>query len=344
MAAYASVMKKSSDASGFIPQIAVVNGVCAGSAAAFAAMSDFVIASETADMYVTSPFLLGADDKKVSTVERMAESGVCDIICKETELAAKVKELISFLPENSESEAIVENDDDLNRLTPELEEAIANSDMATVIKTVADNGRVLEVASAYAPEMISAFVSVGGYSCGVIANNSSMNEGAITPAAADKAAGFVNLCSSFGIPVVTLVDSIGVDGNSGDAAYASSLASLAFSYAQSQSACVTAVVGKAYGVAGTVFGTKSVGADVVYATENAEISALSPDAAVFFLNQSEIAASADPEATRKEKMAEWKEKYASPVEAARLGEIDDIIYAEELRQRICAAIEMMNAD
>ena len=216
-----------------------------------------------------------------------------------------------------------------------------SKDPAAIIASIADNGKILEVASAYAPEMISAFVSVGGYSCGVIANNSSMNEGAITPAAADKAAGFVNLCSSFGIPVVTLVDSIGVDGNSGDAAYASSLASLAFSYAQSQSACVTAVVGKAYGVAGTVFGTKSVGADVVYATENAEISALSPDAAVFFLNQSEIAASADPEATRREKMAEWKEKYASPVEAARLGEIDDIIYAEELRQRICAAISML---
>ena len=344
VAAYSKVMKKAADASGYIPQIAVVNGVCAGSAATFAAMSDFVIASKTADMYVTSPFLFTGSDKNVKTVERMAESGVCDILCEESELSAKVKELISFLPENSECEAIVENDDDLNRLTPELEDAIASGDMNTIINTVADNGRVLEVASAYAPEMICAFISVGGYSCGVIANNSSMNEGAITPAAADKAAGFVNLCSSFGIPVVTLVDSIGVDGNSGDAAYASSLASLAFSYAQAQSACVTAVVGKAYGVAGTVFGTKSVGADVVYATENAEISALSPDAAVFFLNQSEIAASADPEATRKEKMAEWKEKYASPVEAARLGEIDDIIYAEELRQRICAAIEMMNAD
>ena len=336
MAAYAKVMKKAADASGYIPQIAVVTGVCAGSAAAFAAMSDFVIASEKAEMYVTA--------NACGCVENSAKSGIVDIVCAPEAVAAKAKELLMFLPQNCDSEAIVENGDDLNRLTPEIEAVLGKGDMNKIIASIADNGKVLEVASAYAPEMISAFVSVGGYSCGVIANNSSMNDGAITPAAADKAAGFVNLCSSFGIPVVTLVDSIGVDGNSEDAAYASSLASLAFSYAQAQSACVTAVVGKAYGAAGTVFGTKSVGADVVYATENAEISALSPDAAVFFLNQSEIAASADPEATRKEKMAEWKEKYASPVEAARLGEIDDIILTEELRQRICAAIEMMNAD
>ena len=335
MAAYAKVMKKAADASGYIPQIAVITGVCAGSAAAFAAMSDFVIASEDAELYVTA----GAS-KNIAT---SAKNGIVDIVCAQGEVAAKAKELLMFLPQDCDSEAIVENEDDLNRLTPEIEALLGKGEIKKIIASVADNGKVLEVASEYAPEMISAFISVGGYSCGVVATDSSVNDGSITAKGADKAAGFVNLCSSFGIPVVTLVDSIGVVSDSDDAEYASSLASLAFSYAQAQSACVTAVVGKAYGVAGTVFGTKSVGADVVYATDNAEISALSPDAAVYFLNQSEIAASADPEATRKAKMAEWKEQYASPVEAARLGEVDDIVLAEELRQRICAAIEMMNA-
>ena len=277
------------------------------------------------------------------TIATSAKNGLVDIVCAQGEVAAKAKELLMFLPQDCDSEAIVENEDDLNRLTPEIEALLGKGEIKKIIASVADNGKVLEVASEYAPEMISAFISVGGYSCGVVATDSSVNDGAITAKGADKAAGFVNLCSSFGIPVVTLVDSIGVVTDSDDAEYASSLASLAFSYAQAQSACVTAVVGKAYGVAGTVFGTKSVGADVVYATDNAEISALSPDAAVYFLNQSEIAASADPEATRKAKMAEWKEQYASPVEAARLGEVDDIVLAEELRQRICAAIEMMNA-
>ncbi len=341
MAAYAKVMKKASDASGFIPQIAVINGVCAGSAAAVAAMCDFVVASDKAEMYVTSPFVT----KLANGVSVAANNGTVDVVCAGGELSAKVKELISFLPQNSEDEAIVENDDDLNRLTPEVQKLLGSGKMNEIIKTVADNGRVFEVAKDYAPEMICAFVSVGGYSCGVVANNPAQKNGAITPAAADKAAGFVNLCSSFGIPVITLVDSVGTEATaeSENAAYASAIASLAYSYAQAESALVTAVVGKAYGVAGSVFGSKSVGADIVYATENAEISALAPEAAVSFLYANDIKSAEDPEKARKDKLAEWKEENASPVEAARLGEIDDVIVADELRQRICTAIEMMNA-
>ena len=338
MSAYAKVMKKMSDASGYIPQIAVINGVCAGSMAAAAAMSDFVVASESSEMYVTSPFVT----KLSASTEVASKCGTVDLVCGADELAAKVKELIMFLPQNSDSEAIIENDDDLNRLTPELDKVLGNGKMFDVIKSVADNGRYFEVAKDYAPEMITAFVSVGGYSCGVVANNPAHKNGAITPAAADKAAGFVNLCTSFGISVITLVDSVGTEANAENenAAYASSIASLAYSYAQAPAALVTAIVGKAYGVAGTAFGSKAMGADVVYATENAQISALAPEAAVAFLYGNDIKTEAD----RKEKLAQWIDEQASPVNAARLGEVDDIVVAAELRQRICAAIEMMNAD
>ncbi len=340
MAAYASVMKKAASASGYIPQIALISGVCAGSAAAFAAMSDFVIAADNAEMYVVSPFL--TNDK--NSIASGAKNGTVDIVCAENELGAKAKELLMYLPQSAESEAIIENADDLNRLTPETAKSIANGDMRAVVKSVADDGRVLELASEYAPEMICSLVSVGGFSCGIVANDPKINNGAITPCAADKAAGFVNLCTSFGLPVVNLVDSVGIDAEKAPEAYASALASLAYSYAQAAAPVVTAVIGKAYGVAGTVFGSKSVGADVVYATENAVISAMAPDAAVSFLHSSEISESEDPVKTRKELTEKWNSENASPIEAARLGEVDDIIDYAELRQRICTAIEMMNAD
>ena len=342
MAAYAKVMKKMADASGYVPQIAVINGVCAGSMAAAAAMSDFVVASDKAEMYVTSPFVT----KISATAEVAAKCGTVDLICSENELAAKVKDLITYLPQSADSEAIVENDDDLNRLTPEVEAMLDSGKSFDIIKAVADNGKVLEVAKDYAPEMISAFASVGGYSCGIVANNAAVKNGAITPAAADKAAGFINLCTSFGLPVVTLVDSVGAEANAENenAAYASSIASLAYSYAQAPAALVTAIVGKAYGIAGTVFGSKSVGADVVYATENAVISPMAPDAAVSFLHSAEITSAEKPEEARKEMVEAWIEENASPVNAARNGEVDDIVVAGELRQRILAAVEMMNAD
>ena len=342
MAAYAKVMNKASEASGYIPQIAVISGVCAGSAAAIAAMSDFVIASDKSEMYISSPFVT----KLTGDIAVAAKNGTVDAVVAEGELAAKIKEIVSVLPQKSDSEAIVENDDDLNRLTPEVEGLLGGKDMRAIIKAIADNGVVSEIGTEYAPEMISAFISVGGYSCGVVANDPAVKEGAITPGAADKASGFVNLCASFGLPVITLVDSVGAEASAENetAAYASSVASLAYSYSQAPAVLITAIVGKAYGMAGTVFGSKSVGADVVYATENAEISALSPEAAVAFLYSSEIASAEKPEQARNEKIAEWREENASAVNAARLGEIDDVIVAEELRQRICTAVEMMNAD
>ena len=342
MAAYAKVMNKASEASGYIPQIAVINGVCAGSAAAIAAMNDFVIASDKAEMYVTSPFVT----KLSADVTVSAKNGTVDVVCAEKELAAKVKEIITYLPQSADSEAIAPNDDDLNRLTPEVEKLLDSGKMRELIGAIADNGVMCEIGKDYAPEMISASVSVGGYSCGVVANDPKVKNGAITPVAADKAAGFINLCTSFGLPVVNLVDSVGTEASAENenAAYASAIASLAYSYSQAPAALITAIVGKAYGIAGTVFGSKSVGADVVYATENAEISALSPEAAVSFLYSKEITSAEKPDEARKEKIAAWKEENASAVNAARLGEVDDVVVAAELRQRICAAVEMMNAD
>ncbi len=342
MAAYASVMKKSASVSGYIPQISLISGICAGSAAVFATMSDFVIASENAQMYVVSPFIT----KEENSVKACAENGTVDIICAENELGAKAKELIMYLPQNADSEAIIENADDLNRKTAEAGKALKSGDMRGVIKSIADDGRVLEIAKDYAKGMICSLISVGGFACGVAANDSKVKDGAITPDAADKAAGFVNLCTSFGLPIITLVDSIGVEAaaSSENAAYAASLSSLAYSYAQAPAALVTAVVGKAYGIAGTVFGSKGVGADVVYALDDAVISTMSPDAAVSFLYGKEISESDDPIKTRKELTDKWNAENASPVEAARLGEVDDIIDVSELRQRICTAIEMMNAD
>lgn len=345
VAAYASVMKKAADASGYIPQIALISGICAGSAAAFAGMFDFVIADKKANMFVTSPFLLGAS---AAGIEGAFANGSVDILCEnEGEMLKAFKALLSYLPQNSDDEAFCDCEDDLNRLTPELESVIgASCDMRSVITSIADGGKLLAVCEGYAPEMICGFAHIGGISCGIVANDPKLKDGAITPSAADKASGFINLCSSYGIPVITLVDSCGTEGTAENenAAYASSLASLAYSYAQASTALITVIVGRAYGVAASLLGSKSIGADIVYATEKASVSAMAPKAAVQFLYGDEIAKAEAPDKRRAELTAEYIEASASPIAAARLGEIDDIVVAEELRQRICAAVEMMIAE
>ena len=339
VAAYSKVMKKAADASGYIPQIALVNGVCAGSAAAFAAMFDFVVAKKDSSMFVTAPFLLGG---KSAGICGAAKNGSVDVLCENAdELTAKAKALLSYLPQNAEDSAFGDSEDDINRITPELDGVLGTDTVAT-IASVADFGKFFEVCADYASEMICGFAFIGGISCGIVANNCKVKNGAITTDAADKASGFVNLCGSYGIPVVTLVDSVGIEATAENenAGYSSSLASLAYSYAQAPTALITVIVGKAYGVAATVFGSKSIGADVVYATDNASISAMAPEAAVQFLYADKLSAGADRAAL----VAEYKEKVSSPVEAAKLGEVDDIVVPEELRQRIIAAVEMMIAE
>ena len=142
VAAYSKVMKKAAEASGYIPQIAIVNGVCAGSAAAFAAMFDFTLAMKDSAMYVSSPFLLGG---KASGICGAAKNGSVDILCEDSaELISKAKELLSYLPQNADDEAYDEPADDLNRLTPELE-CVLGTDSRAVITALADCGKCLEV-------------------------------------------------------------------------------------------------------------------------------------------------------------------------------------------------------
>lgn len=345
LAGYGLLMKCVSDASGIIPQIAVIPGVCAGSAATVSAMFDAVITvSEKTSVYVNSPFLLG---DKTATAEYAAENGLAAVVAEgEAEAYAKAREIISILPSNNaEGAPEVATNDDLNRRV-DVEGIVGADkyDMKDVLGLIGDGCKFTELYSSFAPEIIVGFTSFGGIVCGVVANQPSEVGGALTAKAARKAAKFVSMCDSFGIPVVTLVDSIGLDISeaSFNAPYASELARLAMAYTSSENAKVTVVLGKAYGAAYTLMGSKSVGADIAFALSGAAISVLPPESAVAFVWNDKVGGS-DPKAAREELEEQWKEMCASPVDAAEKGEIDDIIESAELRQRICAAVSMLAA-
>lgn len=328
LSSYGRMMKCVSEASGIIPQIAVVSGVCAGMSATAAAMYDFVVTvKDKSKFYVNAPSLTGED----ASAEATAANGIAALVAEnEDDAAAKVKELIALLPANNADGAVLEvNEDDLNRTV-----AVSGLAPDALLATLADCGKFTELYAAYAPEMTVGFAAFGGITSGVV-----YAHGDITAKGARKAAKFVTLCDSFNIPLVTLVDSEGVASEKGAEAapFASELAKLAFAYTSSKNAKVTVVLGKAYGAAYTLMGSRSVGADVAFALEGAAISVLAPEAAVAFAWNDKITA----EKSREDLEKEWKEKCASPVDAAEKGEIDDVIADEELRQRICAALGML---
>ena len=328
LAAYGKIMTAVSKASGVIPQIAYVAGKCIGTCAAIASMFDVVVKSNDATLYVTSPALTGANDAQDAIVSYAGAEDSC---------LGYIRSLISFLPSNSTvgiggAEICTDN---LNRKLGNLD---FGGEALSAVSVIADNGMFIELTHDYAPVISTAFATVGGVKCGIVATSYSKDEGRITAAAARKAAKFVAFCDSYSIPVVTLVDSTGLSINKyNEQTFAPELAKLAMAYASSTCPKVTVILGHAIGASFVLLGSKSLGADLVYATENSEIGALSAESGVAFAWDKYI----NEERSRQDLINEWKLSVSSPVNAASSGEIDDIISINEMRARICSALLML---
>ena len=315
LAAYGRIMSAVNKASGVIPQIAYVAGKCIGTSAAIVSMFDVVVKDEAASLYVSSPVLTGVEG---------AQDAIASITAPADQCAAYVRTLLTFLPANS-AVGIQSSDtstDNLNRMLGNLDFA---GDALSAISVIADNG---------------VFATIGGVKCGVVATSFAKDEGRITADAARKIAKFVNLCDSFSLPVVTIVDSYGlaIDGEN-ETRFAPELAKLAVAYASATCPKVTVISGHAVGAAFVLLGSKALGADLVYATDASEIGALVAESGVAFAWDKYIT----EETTRESLVEDWKTSVSSPVNAASSGEIDDIISVNEMRARICSALLMLAA-
>ena len=326
LAAYGRFMKCVSDASGIVPQIAIVDGICGGSSAIIASMFDVTLTVKGASkLFVNSPFTVGESDASANGLSAYEAEN-------EGELFDFARKLVALLPSNNADGAFCENTDDMNRAVSFDVNSYKAEDL---VKVIADNGDFTRLYASYVDNAVLGFSSFGGVTVGVIASEPNSVLDIKTARATAK---LISFCDSFSIPVLTLVDSIGLDVNleAEKAAYASELARLAYAYTSSTNAKVTVVVGKAYGASFSLLGSKAVGADIAYALDSAAISVLSPEASVAFVWNDKVG-----NQSREELEAEWKEKCASAAEACYKGELDDVIEASELRARICAAFSML---
>ena len=332
LAGYASIMKAAAKASGVIPQIAIVAGNCTGSLATVASMADIVIGAEESGKYfVNSPIALKAKGMdNAGSVKVAAENGSIALTAACAGCAIKeAKKIVCLLPANNvEGTAYTETADDPGR------------SISDVAAELLDSQSAIELSAAYGKDVKTVIGTIAGITVGVVNANA-----ALTPAGANKAAKFISFCDSFSIPVVTLVDCEGltVTAEAEKAPFSAALARLAMAYASSSNAKVTVVTGKAYGQAYTLLGSKALGADIAFATENAVISVMPTEAAVDFVYGEQILNAADPIAEKKAVTEEWNTKIASPVAAARNGDIDDIIATEDVRYRVASALEMLSS-
>ncbi len=317
LTAYGRFIACVSKASGIVPQIALYDGLCTGMALTVANMFDISVKVEgKAELYLSAT----NKDKEFA----------CAIDAKDSaEAYAAARNLIEILPQNNKDDASVMSGDDAARAV-----AVAGLTGVELVKTLADNGTFTEL---YAQKsgIVTGFAFFGGTLCGVIASDNTCDAGKLGFIGAKKAADLISFCDRFGISIVTLVDSEGL----ADCACPKCMARLAMAYANATVAKVTAVVGKAYGAGFTLLGSKSLGADLEIALENAVISVMSPESAVAFLMNDAITA----DKSRADVEKEWCDKYASAVCAAEKGDIDDIVDEATLRARICSALYMLSS-
>lgn len=314
---------------GMIPTIAVVAGPCGGAGAVAASLCDVIIVAEkTGSLYMVPSSML--EDKTLGKPEKLAETGVSAITAKDDAAAClAARDLCKyFTPEMITT-------DDGNRAFDSSVFENPKYDVHSVIENLFDAGSFTELFAKRAPQMTVGLASMNGRVCGVIANNPSFKDGKMCPGACEKAVKLIKLCRTIDVPVVTLVDGVGVGTTDKIeiGGVAGKLAELAMAYSASARK-VTVITGEAYGTAYSVLGSKALGADFVLALDRAKISPMNPVSAVEFLGEVYDESKVD------EIAAKWADENASPLEAAKKGYVDDIIEASELRARMASALEM----
>lgn len=347
--AFGSIYAKQALASGVIPQITAVFGMCGGGTAILSGLSDFTFMEEKGKLFVNSPNAIpGNHIEKCDTSSaefQSKEAGNVDFLGTENEIISQIRDLICMIPANNEdNDSYEECNDDLNRLCDGIENG--SDDAALVLSMIADDQNFIEVKSEYAKEMVTGFIRLNGMTVGTVANRSKVyNEegkavkeydGSLSAKGCRKAADFVTFCDAFGIPVLTLTDVNGFKASKcGEKTIAREAARLVYAFANATVPKVNVVTGNAYGSGYLIMNSKALGADMVYAWTDATIGTMDAELAAKIIYPD---LSADE---RKEKAKEYQNLQESAASAAARGYVDTVIRPEDTRKYVIGALEML---
>jgi propionyl-CoA carboxylase beta chain len=294
------------------------------------------------------------------------------------ECLATVRELLSFLPSNNVDDpprkaATRRGGDDPDRADAALDTIIpAESnqpyDMVDVITRIVDKdesgtGYFFQVHEHYARNIVVGFARMNGRPVGIVANQPAFLAGVLDINASVKGARFVRFCDAFNIPLITFEDvpgfMPGVQQEHGGIIRHG--AKLLYAFAEATVPKLTVITRKAYGGAYCVMSSKHLRTDVNLAWPTAEIAVMGPEGAVnivykrelevavrraeaiwpqgkHFSEEEKLAVLAE---ARKERVEEFRERFANPYVAAERGYVDAVIRPSETRRRLNSALDML---
>jgi propionyl-CoA carboxylase beta chain len=355
---YADIFLRNTLASGVIPQISAIMGPCAGGAVYSPAITDFIFMVDgTSHMFITGPDVIKTVTHEDVTKEKLGGasthnsiSGVAHFQAPDDESCLRqIRELLSYLPSNNRDEPPRRRTTDpATRADPALDTLIPGDptlpyDMLQVIRGVVDDGEFLEVHQHYAKNILVGFARLDGRPTGIVANQPAYLAGCLDIDSSVKAARFVRFCDAFQIPLLTFEDVPGFlpGTNQEFGGIIRHGAKLLYAYAEATVPKVTVITRKAYGGAYCVMGSKHLRTDVNFAWPSAEIAVMGAEGAVNILYRRELSCAANPEALRREKIAEYQERFANPFVAAERGFLDDVIEPRHTRARVIQAFRML---
>ncbi|MBX5445866.1 acyl-CoA carboxylase subunit beta [Sphaerobacter sp.] len=355
LAGYGEVFYRNVQASGVVPQLSLIAGPCAGGAVYSPAMTDFIfMVKGTSQMFITGPDVIKTVTGEEVTHEELggamthtSVSGVAHFAAEDEEdLFAQVRHLLSYLPSNNLEDPPYEPPlDDPERQDPELDDVVPEVsskayDMHDVVSRIVDDGEFFEVQPNWARNIIIGFARLDGHVVGIVANQPKVLAGTLDIDASAKAARFVRFCDAFNIPLITFVDVPGfLPGTNQE--YGGIIrhgSKLLYAYCEATVPKLTVITRKAYGGAYVVMCSKALRSDFNVAWPTAEVAVMGPEAAVNLVQRREIAAAPDPEARRKELVAEYEREFANPFQVASRGYVDDVIAPSQTRPWLIRAL------
>lgn len=355
LSGYGRVFHSNVMLSGLVPQISIIAGPCAGGAAYSPALTDFIIQTRSAKMFITGPDVIKTVTGEAVTSEalggadaHMTKAGNISFIADDDEHAILIaQKLLSFLPQNNTEEPPIVDPDDVVEADEAMREVVPvdgkkGYDVRDVIARLVDRADFLEVQEGFAANLVVGFGRITGKTVGVIANQPQVMSGVLDINSSDKASRFISFCDAFNIPLLTLVDVPGfmpgvAQEHGGIIRHG---AKMLYAYSAASVPKITVVLRKAYGGAYLAMCGKDLGADRVLAWPTAEIAVMGADGAVEVVFRKEIAEADDPVERRSALIAQYKDTFATPYMAASRGLVDEIIDPADTRKEIAYALEV----
>ncbi len=356
LAGYSDIFTRNVLSSGVIPQLSAIMGPCAGGAVYSPAITDFIfMVKDTSYMFITGPEVIKAVTHAEVTKEELGgamthneRSGCAHCAASDDEeCLLLLRQLFGYIPSNNQDDPpLVPCTDDPNRADVALNALVPENpnqpyDMKTLIKGVVDDGVFFEVQEHFAKSLVVGFARLNGRSVGIVGNQPNHLAGALDVNSSLKGARFVRFCDCFNIPLIFFEDVPGflpgVDQELGGIIKHG--AKLLYAITEATVPRLTVITRKAYGGAYCVMNSRNIRADYLLAYPTAEIAVMGSEGAVNIIHRTEILQAEDPETTRKQLVDEYRDKFATPYEAAARGYVDEIIEPAQTRPKLIRALE-----